>query len=296
MLSILIPTYNYEAVSFVKVLQKQAEECLIPYEIIVMDDGSLEFKEANREINSIPNCIYIELKTNVGRSKIRNLLAEKAQYNWLLFIDSDGEVVSNHFIKKYLPFCKEGAVVCGGRVYQVNHPEEKNHCLHWVYGKKREALTAKERQHKPNSSFMSNNFLIYRPLFKEVGFEETIVEYGYEDTLLGFMLKQRGISIYHIDNPLLHNGIETSRIFIEKTKKSIQNLLKIYQMPHYKSIESEVKLLRVYVLIKKFHLGNIYKNTYKHLHPMVSKNLIGNKPSMFFFDLFKLAYLCKIDK
>ncbi|PIV50102.1 MAG: glycosyl transferase, partial [Flavobacteriaceae bacterium CG02_land_8_20_14_3_00_34_13] len=40
MLSILIPTYNYDITSLVAVLYKQLEEVSYAYEIIVVDDAS----------------------------------------------------------------------------------------------------------------------------------------------------------------------------------------------------------------------------------------------------------------
>lgn len=56
MLSILIPTYNFDCSAFVQVLSDQAEALHIPYEIIVCDDGSTDetSKIGNRTINAAP--------------------------------------------------------------------------------------------------------------------------------------------------------------------------------------------------------------------------------------------------
>jgi len=296
MLSILIPTYNFNSFPLVKSLQKQAEEALIPYEIIVIDDASMEFTEINEDINSIPNCSYIMLKRNVGRAKIRNTLAKKAKYNYLLFIDGDAEVASVNFINRYLPFCKENVVVCGGCQYHLEDSREKDYQLRLAYGKKREALSAKSRSINPYKSFSSFNFLIPKEIFLEILFDESIVKYGHEDTLFGFELKQRRSPICHIQNPLIHLGIETSSVFMQKTKESIQNLLLISKKPEYKHIVDEISLLKAYTILKKLNLHLLFKRMYKHIHPSVSRNLGGYHPSMFCFDLFKLAYLCKIDK
>ena len=42
MLSILIPTYNFDCSVFVQALSNQAEALHVPYEIIVCDDGSTD--------------------------------------------------------------------------------------------------------------------------------------------------------------------------------------------------------------------------------------------------------------
>ena len=78
-LSILIPTYNNVCFELVKTLQAQAALLSdFEYEILVADDGSTDLSTitANRKINEIENCRYIEREKNVGRSAIRNFLAK----------------------------------------------------------------------------------------------------------------------------------------------------------------------------------------------------------------------------
>ena len=58
MLSILIPTYNYNVVPFVMELRKQCLECNIIFEILVFDDGSKLFLDENQKINSFENCRF----------------------------------------------------------------------------------------------------------------------------------------------------------------------------------------------------------------------------------------------
>ena len=97
MLSILIPTYNYDCTRLVGDLHRQAERLGVAYEIIVADDASPipTYKERNRAINALAHCRLIELEENVGRARIRNRLADEAQHEWLLFMDADAEVMSD---------------------------------------------------------------------------------------------------------------------------------------------------------------------------------------------------------
>ncbi len=113
MLSILIPVYNYNITLLVSQLQKQAIETFADFEIIVMEDGSDTFLEENKEIEKFENCKYEVLEKNIGRSAIRNRLAEKAKYDHLLFLDCDAEIYTPHFIEKYEYFCNEECVVIG---------------------------------------------------------------------------------------------------------------------------------------------------------------------------------------
>jgi glycosyltransferase involved in cell wall biosynthesis len=49
MLSILIPTYNYNTLLLVKTLQQQAIESKVVFEILVLDDASTD-KQCSAEI------------------------------------------------------------------------------------------------------------------------------------------------------------------------------------------------------------------------------------------------------
>ena len=59
MISILIPTYNYNIVPLVNELYKQVTKEKIDFEILVYDDGSLsDINKKNESINSLNNCLF----------------------------------------------------------------------------------------------------------------------------------------------------------------------------------------------------------------------------------------------
>src|SRR5690554_7739581 len=80
MLSILIPTYNYNVFPLVQEVFRQCVKENIMFEIIVLDDSSQNFHEENNQINTLNNCFYTVLNQNIGRSAIRNLLSTKASF------------------------------------------------------------------------------------------------------------------------------------------------------------------------------------------------------------------------
>src|SRR5690606_9633307 len=170
MLSILIPTYNYNVFPLVKEVSEQCIVEKIAFEIIVLDDASQNFHTENNEINSLNNCSYSILNQNIGRSVIRNLLSTKASFDNLLFLDADVRIISNQFIKNYINFIRSNSnhgVVYGGIVYQENKPND-NQLLRWIYGNKREALSAEKRNENVYVSFLTLNFLIRKDVFKTV--------------------------------------------------------------------------------------------------------------------------------
>lgn len=101
MLSGCIPVYNYNTTLLVEELFGQLREVNIPFEIVVIDDGS---KKKYRKLNerSLKNASYVQIENNIDRAKIRNKFLEVAQYDSLLFIDSDSRICSPDYIKNYL--------------------------------------------------------------------------------------------------------------------------------------------------------------------------------------------------
>ncbi|NJM17051.1 MAG: glycosyltransferase family 2 protein [Bacteroidales bacterium] len=176
MLSVLIPVYNFDVRKLVKDIIDQCNKECIDHEVLVIDDASDEqFREINRELEQYPTIKYQELENNIGRSKIRNLLANQANYNYLLYMDCDSKVATKDYIKNYKRFFdRKTVVVYGGRDYTGLNGNYEKFKLHWNFGKTREVIPACERQLNPSQSFMTNNFLITKPIFNQICFNEKL--------------------------------------------------------------------------------------------------------------------------
>lgn len=150
MLSVLIPVYNYNIPDLVKTLSNQAVKSKITFEIVVIDDASnAEFKEINKVIEAYKGVVYSEEPKNIGRSKIRNKLADMAKFEYLLFLDCDSGIITDNFITSYIDNADKAPVIYGGTVYNNYDNLQPKLMLHWLHGVKREQSSAKER------SFMS---------------------------------------------------------------------------------------------------------------------------------------------
>jgi len=259
-----------------------------------MDDCSAQQFLDNKKIATLPRCKFIELPQNIGRSKIRNRLAETAQYRHLLFLDCDARVASERFISNYISFCNnENTVVCGGRLYEKTPPDNRDFLFHWKYGSVREAISANDRK-LLKTAFMSNNFLVSRDVYEKIYFDETITQYGHEDTLFGIALEQKNIPIVHIDNALYHTGLETADVYIKKNRNSMENLVAIAKKTDAAVLSKHVKVVRVALKIKRIRLKRLFSFGFDILHKIIERNLKGKRPSLFLFDVYKLCYFCKI--
>ncbi len=297
MLSVLVPVYNFDIRDLVKTLSNQADKSKIPFEIIVIDDASeIKFRRINKGIASYKGVIYSEEPENIGRSKIRNKLAELAKFENLLFLDCDSAVISDNFIINYIHNADKAPVIYGGTIYHSQDNLQPNLMLHWLHGVKREQTLAIERNSQPNRSFKTNNFFIKKEILKKVFFNENIKGYGHEDTLFGYELDKKDILIYHIDNPVVHLGLESSEEFLRKTREGIKNLKRIMKINgNEKRLVKDVTLLSYYKKIKNFGLEGFIRYIYSKIEYRLRKNLLSKNPNLFFFDLYKLGYLCSLN-
>jgi hypothetical protein len=145
----------------------------------------------------------------------------------------------------------------------------------------------------PNRNFITFNFLIDKEIFKQLSFDERLKTYGHEDTLFGMHLQELHIYVEHIDNPLLYATFDTSDAFMRKTEQGIQNLRMIQKRLGYNHrFTSEVKLLNTGRKIDSYKLTQVVSFLFKAGRKFMLHNLLGKKPLLFVFDLYKLGYLC----
>ncbi|MFR9165284.1 MAG: glycosyltransferase family 2 protein [Dysgonomonas sp.] len=247
----------------------------------------------NRELKNLSNITYIELPSNIGRSAIRNMLARKAKYRYLIFMDCDAAVCKLDYIKCYVDKCHPQVVCYGGRINTTQAPEHQ-YLLRWRYGISREETSAEIRNKTPNKNFLTFNFLIDKELFNKIAFDENIKGYGHEDTLFGIELEKLGIRIEHIDNPLLNKYIDTTDVFIKKTEQSIGNLLKLDKRLKDKHFTDSTKLLKTANKISALHLNGLFAFAFSISKKKLLNNLFGNNPKLYIFDFYKLGYLCSL--
>ncbi len=293
MLSILIPTYNYNTLLLVKTLQQQAIKSKISFEIIVLDDASSDTQSSieNNKINTLEHCTYIESEKNLGRTATRNILAHKAKFNWLLFLDADVIPLNHDYIETYVKeLNNKYDVISGGIVYETQRPTQ-NQLLRWVYGKTRESKSAKARNKKPYN-IISANLLITKEVFLKANNFETN-HYGL-DIYFSYKIRELKAKVQHIENPTIHLGLESTAIFLEKSLGAIQTT---YTLEKDNKIDLSSRALQIkYKQLKTMGATTLFMFICRGFEKTFIKNLKSKNPSLFFFDLYKLCFYCKLKK
>ncbi|MEO0734549.1 MAG: hypothetical protein AAFZ52_17060, partial [Bacteroidota bacterium] len=130
--------------------------------------------------------------------------------------------------------------------------------------------------------FQSNNFLVKRSIVLEVPFSEQVAGYGHEDTLWGQEVAAAGYTIRHIDNPVLHRGLETTTEFLRKQQRAVKNL---------RFLKSKHPHLRTRLLDVVERYPMLARQTRflpeKMLVQLLTK---GEQPPLYLLDLLKLHW------
>ncbi|MQP24959.1 glycosyltransferase [Flavobacterium sp. LMO8] len=294
MLSILIPTYNYNVYPLVTELKNQADALSIAYEILVQDDASKTFLNENTEINLLQHCSYTLNHENLGRGNNINLLNNRAQFQYVLIMEADAFPEKKTYLQNVIASINlETQVLFGGVTYPNKKPE-KDKLLRWKYGNERESIPLSERLKNPYHFVFTWNLLLKKEILSKHHFPYNVKDYGYEDVVFIKQLKENNIPIQHIKNRLVHFNTETSLTFIEKTEKAVTTL---YQLIVDKKLKlSDTKIGKTYSIIKFWQLDNVIRFFFKKISKKMIANLTSSNPSLIVLDLYKLGYFCLLNQ
>ena len=293
MISVLIPTYNYNVYPLVQEVHKQLYKTGVAFEILVYDDYSTQEIQNLQAMQDLPQVVYHRLSNNIGRLAIRHQMAKDAQYDFLLFIDADVFPKDRFFISKLLKALeqKQADVYFGG-IKVPEHPFSSDKMLRWKYGKERESLALSERIEKPYHSVICGSLVVSKSVFlQETESMLPIKKYGL-DTLFSYRLMKNNRKVHHYNNPVVHLGLETNEVFIQKTKNALQTYK--YLIDNGFLPKDYIKLTRYAYKIKKICPVPVCRLLYKMISPLLLMNLRSSKPLLKMFDIYKLLYFSQL--
>lgn len=216
MVSIIILSYNTR-----DLLKKCLESIFnnlkdLGIEIIVVDnassDGSVQMVK-----NDFKKVNLIESKKNLGFSAGNNLGVKQAKGKFLLFLNSDIEILDNKLIKmvEFLNTNPRMGVV-GGRLENPDGSLQKSYGSFYslpevflqLFGGERVKSKFSKRGRTKRVDWVSGAFMLIKTdLFKKIkGFDEKIFMYT-EDMELCYRVQKEGFKVYYYpDVKLLHLG------------------------------------------------------------------------------------------
>lgn len=288
-LSILIPVFNWNVNELVGSLLAQRADWPGPVEIRLLDDGSAEeYRALNRALAVRPGVHYRELPRNVGRAAIRNQLAAAAQHEWLLLLDNDSLLPDPQFLTRYAGALAAPAVLIGGTCYAATPPADPALRLRWQYGRAREARPAAERQRAPYAQLTVNNALVPTAVLRRFPLDERLAGYGHEDTKFGQDLAAARVPVRHLDNPVLHAGLEPAAIFLAKSEQAVGNLAREFRT---NGLGADSRLLHTAQRLRRLGLAGPAHAVLAAAESRLRRQLLSATPSLRALDLLKLRWL-----
>ena len=229
---------------------------------------------------------YLHHPNGLGRSNNRNTIAKASSGNFLLFLDADAlPVHPDRFLIAYCTALNGVEVVVGGTAYQLSRSS-----LRHTIGQRKEAIPANKRAGNPYANFSAFNFAISRATFLQHPFDESLKQYGHEDTLFGQELRYACKTITHIENPAYHLDGDSDAEFLDKTELAVDNLVALIQAG---KIDEEVRLFAVYRKLQRTGIIHLVRLLSTLFAASIRALLNGGVRSVMLFDFYKLLRMSR---
>ncbi|WP_224429747.1 glycosyltransferase family 2 protein [Lactobacillus amylovorus] len=170
-LSIIIPIYNSEKY-LIDCLNSVIQNLPDDFEVIIINDGSTDnsVNLVERFFKKFSN-VYLYSQKNKGISSARNLGLEKANGDWIWFVDSDDIINSNiyKYLEKFLFNYYPDVFLFGYQCFSSSIPAFKDSFYYKKINKNKAMNTMLEDSY---STFLWNK-IIKRKLFDNINFPES---------------------------------------------------------------------------------------------------------------------------
>ena len=180
-ISVIIPTYNRRVIlrKALEALNRQTLDSRA-YEVIVIDDGSTDGTQEMIQQLKTPYSLVYRFTSRRGPAAARNLGLKLARADLIVFIDSD-IVVNEEFLEAHLKAHTEPHYIGHGPVIHTDNLDDPTSASFKVTDISR-------------AFFATGNASIRKEhLFAAGLFDESFVEYGWEDLELGIRLRRLGL-------------------------------------------------------------------------------------------------------
>ena len=93
------------------------------------------------------------------------------------------------------------------------------------------------------------------------------------------------MAIKHIENPILFCDFEDNASYLAKTEEALRTLFAFR-----KELKGYSRLLDKAECIERLQLSPLFVTAYKLFNEPIKNCLLGNKPKVFWFNIYKLLY------
>lgn len=234
-LSIVIPAYN-EARRLPKTLRIIHDYFALkncPYEIIVVDDGSLDNTPAKIAKLNIPDLKVLSYKANRGKGYAVNFGTKAAKGKYIIFIDADNSTPFEQ-IEKLVPYLQDFEVVIGSRYFKGSNIKLKQPLVRRLMARFGNFLI--RILVLPKISDTQCGFKMFRKsAARQIFSRQTIWRWGFDIEILfiakklGYKIKEVPIDWYNDEGTKIQSPMVFLTTLSELLRIKINSLKKLYK-------------------------------------------------------------------
>lgn len=230
--SVVIPTWNRKD-DLKRTLKSVFSQSLKPKEVIVVDNGSKDgsVEMVKKEFNKV---ILIENSSNLGTSLAKNQGIRKATGYYVLFCDSDIEMVHKDVIKNMAGIMDKHTEIgaLGGEAYKTSNGVETKKKEITINCETSTAIMPKKEYHLEECGYVATcNCMMARNLLLKLGGFDSSIIYAGEDKEMGIKVAKQGLKNAVDSSCLVYHYISQStkhRNFYVFNKNRIRIVIKNY--------------------------------------------------------------------
>ena len=226
-LSVLAPTFRHDPTPLINALAAELSVLSVDVELLIYDDGSCDPDLVARIADALQRCPaparLLVASRNSGRAQARNALVDAACGDHVLLLDADMRPQSPDFLARWLALIAAGnpSVAFGGFTV-ADDPAAPRTALHRYLARRSDCHGAAARAADPARFTATSNLLVRRDILAAAPFDARFSGWGWED--VEWALRVSDIcAIRHIDNPALHDGLDTPEALIAKYRQAGAN-------------------------------------------------------------------------
>lgn len=232
LVTVVIPTYNRS--NYIRrAIQSVQDQSVHDFEILVVDDGSSDItgEIVAEKAYADQRIRYLRHPVNRGAMAARNTGAKAAQGEWVAFLDSDDEWLTNSLELRLLDAEQRKVQVVHSECY-IEYVSTKGRSLFGVPPSC--GMVYKEFLRRPGPVFPA--LLIHLSALKAIDYlDESIVSYQEWDTSIrlakncefGFVSEPTFIYYRHPDNAISYDIVRNARGYEQVVRKHADEILRV---------------------------------------------------------------------
>jgi hypothetical protein len=101
------------------------------------------------------------------------------------------------------------------------------------------------------------------------------------------------VPVHHLDNPVLHDGLDTAASFLQKSEQAVANFARLLRED---DLGASSRLAQAAQRLRRANLAAGVQAALALSEPLLRRNLLSTNPSLLALDVLKLCWLLREER